>query len=411
MKKDLLKNTVMLYIMTFSTYLFNIIIIPYQTRVLGPEIWGNLGFIQSFLVYFQLVLDFGFLLSGTASVAQNRFNEKRLSEIFTAIMICKLILGILCLGVLLVLCFTVNRFYQDIILYLLFFMSVFINSLLPDYLYRGLEKMATITYRTVAIKLFFTICIVILLKEKSQYYIIPILNLCGSLGACIWVYLDLTRTLNIRFVRVKTPFIYETMRNSSEYFLSRIATTVYGASNTFILRFLYPTGYTLGYYISSEKLVSTARSAISPIADSLYPYMINSKDYNVIKRILIVLMPVITLGCFIIGVFAEPFCAWFFGEEFRESGRILQLLLPIIVMTLPTYLCGFPALSPLGMAKYANFSVVVGAIIQILQLLLLLLIGKLTVETVCIATCLTEFVVLLIRIYAVRKGLQVNKRD
>lgn len=55
-----------------------------------------------------------------------------------------------------VLCLTVKKFQQDVLLYELYFLWVFINSFLPDYLYRGLEEMSIITYRTVAIKFFFT---------------------------------------------------------------------------------------------------------------------------------------------------------------------------------------------------------------------------------------------------------------
>ena len=42
-KSVLLKNTVMLYILTFSTYLMSFIVVPYETRILGTEGYGLLG--------------------------------------------------------------------------------------------------------------------------------------------------------------------------------------------------------------------------------------------------------------------------------------------------------------------------------------------------------------------------------
>ena len=39
----LLKNTLMLYILQFSTYFFSFIVVPYETRVLGPVIFGLVG--------------------------------------------------------------------------------------------------------------------------------------------------------------------------------------------------------------------------------------------------------------------------------------------------------------------------------------------------------------------------------
>ena len=146
--KVLLKNTVMLYILTFSSYFFSFITVPYQTRVLGPEIYGQLGFAMSFAMYIQLVLDFGFILSSTEDVSRRRNDRKELGRILSAVTLCKCVLGILSFIVVNVLCCTVSRFKTDILLYELYFLWVFINSLLPDYLYRGMENMSIITYRT-----------------------------------------------------------------------------------------------------------------------------------------------------------------------------------------------------------------------------------------------------------------------
>ena len=64
----LFQNTLMLYILTFSNYLFNFISVPYQTRLFGPEVYGELGFAQALMAYVQMVLDFGFILSSTEDV-------------------------------------------------------------------------------------------------------------------------------------------------------------------------------------------------------------------------------------------------------------------------------------------------------------------------------------------------------
>lgn len=397
----LLKNTIMLYIVTFSSYFFNFITVPYQTRVFGPTIYGSLGFAQSFAVYFQLVLDFGFILSATAEVSRYRDEPQELSRIMSAILLCKFALGALCIASAVVICFAVPRFREDMMLYLLCILASMANSFLPDYLYRGLEKMSAITYRTVGMRLFFTIAIFLFLRTEDQYYLVPILNLCGAVGACLWVYWDVLHRLKIRFVRVSFSYVAQTMKRSAGYFLSRIATTIYGATSTFILGLAFPTGPTVGYYTSAEKLLTAARSALSPISDSLYPYMVKNRDYKLVKKVLIFLMPVITVGCIVVGIFAEDFCAILLGKEFREAGNLLRLMLPLVVLALPVYLCGFPILTPLGLARFANFSVIIASCFHILQLIVLFFTNHLTAETVCIATCLTECVVFGIRLYVI----------
>lgn len=53
--KVLVKNTVMLYLLQFSTYLFSFLTVPYQSRILGPEIYGILGVAGAVMIYFQLL--------------------------------------------------------------------------------------------------------------------------------------------------------------------------------------------------------------------------------------------------------------------------------------------------------------------------------------------------------------------
>lgn len=76
-KQVLLQNTFMLYLLTFSNYFLSLVVVPYETRILGPTVYGTLGAATAIMVYFQLVIDFGFLLSGTQEVARSRDDRLR----------------------------------------------------------------------------------------------------------------------------------------------------------------------------------------------------------------------------------------------------------------------------------------------------------------------------------------------
>lgn len=403
-KKKLLNNTIMLYILTFSTYFFGFILIPYQTRVLGPEYYGKIAFAIAFSTYFQLVFDYGFILSATESVSKHRNNKNELSKILTSVNILKAVLIIISFFVFVVLCKFVNRLHDDFTLYLLYFIYVAINAFLPDFLYRGIEEMKIITYRSVGVKLLFTLLIFVFLKDKRQYYIIPIFNIIGSTLAVFVVYIHVYKKLKIKMKRVDIKYIYQQFKQSTIFFLSRIATTLYGATNTFILGFVYPTGATLGVYSSADKLITTARSAFSPISDSVYPYMVKNKDYKLIKKILKYLMPIIILGCIIVFIFAKPLCIWFLGKEYVSAYKVLRLLLPIVVITLPNYLLGFPTLAALGISKYANISVICGSIFHITGIVILLIFKSLNLYSICIVTVLTETLILAFRSICIIKA-------
>ena len=65
-------NTLMLYILTFSTYFLSFVAVMVETRILGNENYGIVGVAMAIMVYFQLFIDFGFLLSATDEVSRNR---------------------------------------------------------------------------------------------------------------------------------------------------------------------------------------------------------------------------------------------------------------------------------------------------------------------------------------------------
>lgn len=408
-KSGLAVNTFMLYILTFSNYLFAFMTVPYQTRVLGPEIYGLLGFAFATMVYFQLVMDFGFMLSATAEIAEARGNRRKIALICEAVSIGKLILGLPCVGVLAVLCCIVPQFAADSTVFWICLLYTFINSMIPDYLYRGMEIMAPITYRTLFIKLLFTIGIFLFVKAPEDYVLVPIFYLSGAVVAVAISFYDARKRFGLTVVRVTPRDVISRIVESSPFFVSRIASTAYGATNTVIMGLLYSGKSVLGYYTSAEKVVMLARSGASPLSDSLYPYLLRSRNFNPVWRILAVVMPVIVAGAVVLYVFAPEVCVLLFGREYEVAMLPLRCLTPVIVCVLPSYIFGFPLMTPLGIARYANLSVCLGAVLQIVFLAALYFAGRLSLVSLCITTSMTEVFVLAFRVIVVWIYLKKHK--
>ncbi|MBC2326535.1 oligosaccharide flippase family protein [Listeria booriae] len=397
-KQRLLQNTIFLYLLTFSGYFFSLITVPYQTRILGPEFYGKVGFAVAMMTYFRLIIDFGFILSATADISKHRENKQEVAKIYTAVMYAKGLLTGLSLVVLVGICYAIPMLRQDFLLYILTFASVAVSAFLPDFLYRGLETMKRITIRTVAIQAFFVGMIFLFLKTPQQYYFVPLFTLIGNAVALILAQRHVSRSLKIKFVPLEKGYLKHTIRESSPFFFSRIAATVYQVTNTFFLGLMYtPGNVNVGMYVASDRLVGTAKTAFSPIADSLYPYMVKNRDFRLLKKILWLIMPPLIIGCIVLGIYANPFMAWFLGPAFYGAGSILRILLPIIAMTPLVYLLGFPTLSPMGLARHANRSTMISAVVQMIGLSLLFFTGIFTVHTLCYVTLVSQFTVLLYR--------------
>lgn len=406
--RTLARNTVMLFILTFSNYVFNFITIPYQTRILQPEVFGNISFAMSAATYFQLLIDFGFIISATEDVSKAREDKSKISEILTSITVCKSLLCLLSYIILGVLCIIIPRFREDVPLLFLYLTSYSIYTFLPDFFYRGIENMQAITIRSVCIKMFTVIMIFMLLKKPSQYYLIPVLTGIGNLAAVISAFIHIKR-LGYGFSRVKKRSCLHAFKRSSFFFTARIASTVFTTANTLILGVKFgENSALLGHYATAEKAVNIAKQSITPISDSLYPYMVKRRNFKMIKKALIYGVPLFFAGCLIVIIWANPICAFIFGEKYYASGRYLRLLAPVAFFAYPSTILGFPALSPLGLSKYVNISTFFGAAVQILLLTAMYFITGISAVNICISTCITEFSIFAFRAVTVCNKLRAN---
>lgn len=406
----LLKNTIMLYILQFSTYLLALLVAPYQTRVLGAEVYG--GFLEasaSIIIYFQLIIDFGFLLSATEEVSRQRNDKACLRKVLTSVTAAKILLSVLSFAILFGLCQVIPAWEQKKTILILTFFASFLNSMMPDFLYRGLEQMSAITVRTVAIKVFFAAAIFVFLKTPEDVWVVPVLNIVGNGVALVVAYIHVIRKLGIGLVKVAVGDVFDQLKRSSVFFFSRIATTAYTALNTVILDIITQSGAATGYYTSANKLITAGKNGLSPVADSLYPYMAKHKDFGLVKKVLLIAEPVIFAFCAVVFIFAEPFCIWFFGEEFAQAGAVLRAMLPVGVVVFPTYVLGFPTMTAMGISKHANYSTIFGSVFHVIVLGILFLCGQINMISLALSVSATETVILLYRIVVIVKNRHLMK--
>lgn len=399
----LLKNTLMLYVLTFSTYLIGLLLFPYETNVLGADHYRVVGVSANVMRYFQLVVDFGFLLSATEEVSKKREDKAALGVILTSVTLIKLILMALCFAVLMIVTRAVEVWRDLTLFFILDFFAVTAASLLPDYLYRGIEDMTAVTVRTVLIRIFSAVLIVLTVKKPGDELLIPAFTLLGNALALIFVYIDVRRRLGIRFERVKKNDVILRFRTSGLFFFSRIATTLYTVTNTVVLDIAKSgNGIVTSSYTAASKVTELAKNGVSPISDSLYPYMVKNRDFSMVKRMLWILEPIIVAGCVIVGVFAEPICS-VLGKDFTSAAAPLRALLPVIAVILPSYIFGFPVMGAMGINKYANYSTIVGSVIHVIVMAALLITGNFGPVSAGLATSFTETVILVFRVVVVYK--------
>ncbi|MCM1321647.1 MAG: oligosaccharide flippase family protein [Bacteroides sp.] len=406
-ERNLAKNTFFLYLMTFSSYIFPLFTFPYVTRVLGAEKYGVVVFAAAVMQYFQMVLEFGFILSATGEISFCRDDNRRVAQIMYAVLGAKMILAVAGLFVLSALCLFIEKFIEIRAFLFLYYIATVLTALLPDYLFRGLERMSILTYRVILSKIVNLVLIFTLIRSSGDYLKYPVAAIGANLSAVFLTWFEILFRLKIYPVRISFGSVREELKKSSQFFVSRVAVSMYQTLNTVLLGLKFPSAQ-LAQYGAANNLTSCARQCISPISDGIYPYMVKNRNYRLVKKLILILEPLIIAGCVVLYFISPWFIKVFCGAGYESAVPIFRAMLPLVVISLPTYLFGYPLMGALGIIKFANLSVIISSVFHLCRLGILYLAGRMGFVSVALLTFATEVVVFAIRVYAAAKKFRAN---
>ena len=399
-KKRLLSNFLSLSILQGANYLLPLITLPYLVRVLGPEKFGLIMFAQAFIQYFVILTDYGFNLSATREISIHRDNKEKVSEIFSSVMIIKFSLLIISFIILTFIVFSFEKFRKDWLIYYLTFGMVVGQVLFPIWFFQGIEKMKYITFLNILAKSIFTIAIFVFVHKISDYIYVPLLNSLGFIIAGILALLIVFKGFKTNFHIPNHSIIFNYLKESTQFFLSRISVSLYTISNTFTIG-LFLGNTMAGLYSIAEKIYYALIGIYQPLNDVLYPYMSKKKNISFFKKIFFVVLILSILLWLIIFFFSNDIIRILYGNNFIISSNLLKLFTLLGLIMVPAILLGYPFVAAIGYPQYANYSVMVASIVHLV--LLIFIIPVINVYLVVGITIISQLFVLFIRIYGVKK--------
>lgn len=396
MNKNIVKNIVMLYGLSIAKIVLPLITLPYLTRVLSVDTYGTVSYVKTVMTYLQLTVDFGFMLSGTKDIVEGKKEGKDIGKITGDILLARIILGVIAFIVLLGLTIMLPILRENIVYVLLSYVPVFLSIFLFDYLFRGLEEMQVITIRFVVMKGVAAILTFVFVRNDAQIIWIPLLDCLGSVCAVGLVWIEINkRNIQIRLVSVTSSL--KKLAESAIYFVSEMATTAFGALNTVLIgAFLEKTD--VAYWSLCITMVSAVQSMYEPINSGVYPDMVKNRNFKVIKRTLSIFMPIVAIGCIFTILVAKYALLIVGGEQYVEAASILRALTPVLFISFPAMLFGWPTLGALGRAKEVTITTIITAIAQIFGLLILIAIGKFELIEIALLRGMTELLMLICRV-------------
>jgi PST family polysaccharide transporter len=366
-KRTLIENFFSLFSLQFFSYVFPFVTLPYLTRVLGPEKFGTIAFAQAFCAYFGLITEFGFNYSASRDISINRDDTKKVSEIFSAVILIKVVLLLFSAGVMLLIVSSFSKFSTDFVLYVYAFGAVVGQVLFPIWFFQGIEKMKFITIINVISQLVFVVLIFVFIRSADDYRLCALFKSAGAVvGGIVSLFL-VFYLFNIKLTKPCFADVLHHFRKSLTLFISRIAVGLHTFTSPFFLGLLAGDA-AVGYYSIGQKFVDAIIGLLTPVTQVLYPYLsklsnLDKRKATSILRIMIKYSGIIGLSFSVGGFLFAPILMRFMGgTKFLASIVVFQILVLMIIPVAISSVVSIQGLIAFGHAKVYTIIVIVAAI-------------------------------------------------
>lgn len=392
------KNTVWQYGLQIVKYLFPLITLPYLTRVLAPEGYAFYAYVVSFMSFVQVFVDFGFNLSGTKRIAKARSVGEE-NRVIGAVTEARLLLCVVA-GVIVMVIASFLPLTRGNLIYVFFaFVAVCGKGLVPDFLFQGHEDMGPITTRFLVSKSISTVLTFVLVHSMDDVMWVPVLDILSNGIALVWSFAAAKRRFGVTIARVPLRGALSELRASGLYCFSNMAASVFSGFTTLLIGAVVADASQVAYWSLAMTAVSAVQSLYSPIVNSLYPHMVNTRDYRFARRLILLATPVVLLGTVLFCLLANLVMLVLGGEQYLAGSWVLVWVSPLLVFSFFGMLFGWPVLGAVGKVAEVTRSTVISALFCIAALLLASFGGVAELHVVCIVRCATEMLLFGIRLY------------
>ncbi|MBD3824249.1 MAG: flippase [Epsilonproteobacteria bacterium] len=413
-KQRLLANIFSLSTLQIFNYILPLITLPYLVRVLGVEQFGLLAFAMSLVLYFGVLMDYGFNLSAARSVSLHRDEREKLCEILGAVYTSKLILMLLGFMIFGALLLAVERFWEYRFIYLASFAVVAAQTLFPVWFFQGIERLKFVTLISVGSKTLFTCLLFVLVQTPADAIWVPLLNAFGfALCAAVSLYI-ITRKMGIALRPVSLQTLKTHLQDSHAIFVSNVAISLYTVSTTFILG-LFTNNTVVGYYAAADRIIQAFKSLLMPLSQSIYPHISHKLKSSQEEALHFIRKSAkyLTLALGGLSLFISIAAPWLvrilLGDGYEASVILVQIMSPLPLIIGLSNLFGIQTMVNFG--KKEAFKKILWSAAMIGIALSFILVPLFAEIGSAIGVLITEiFVTLMMFLYLQKNGLEIVKR-
>ncbi len=377
-KKVLLNNISSLFSVQVANYILPMVSIPIIVRIIGPDKFGLINYASAIVGYFVLIVNYGFDLTATRNVAQNRENKSYIQEVFSVVFWSKILLFLFTTVVFLA-CFAVFPIFREEWKMMVFSYVILVSWVItPNWLYQGMQELHRIAIFNIVIKIIFTVVVLLVVRHKSDYVYQPLAVGIAQILVGYYSFKYAMRRYGIRIIKIPLKRIVTEIKDERTVFFSQVVIYLYTTTNTVILGCLAEATQ-VGYYSAALRFIQIAQSVITlPLSNSFFPYVGaafgKSREEGIVAaRKVLPIVSIISLGAFLGMIALGPWVLGiFYGAKFIPCIPIFITLAitPFLIVVSNVY--GIQIMMNLKMDKAFFRITACGAIVSICSNLLLI---------------------------------------
>ena len=301
----------------------------YLARTLGVQAYGVLEFALSFLVYMLLLCDAGLELWGTRQVARGQ-DPAHLAARIIAIRLIFAVVAFLGLGLALSLS-VFPAFPQLRLLLAIFGLALFAQAIDLRWVFMGQEKMQHVGTGLVVAQLIFAAATFMLVRGPSDVLWIPLFQFFGNLSMALYLLYQFVKAGNRLPFRFTLSGVRPMFAPALTLGMSRGLALLSYNFDTLLLGFLVGSA-AVGWYSAAYRPVTVFLAISTTFYLGLFPVLSRAYNENLDTFLEVVksslrLAAALAIPVGVGGVFlAQPLIALLYGETYRDSGPVLQIL-------------------------------------------------------------------------------------
>lgn len=401
-------NMIMNAILTMSNIIFPLITFPYATRILLPAGMGKISFATSVVAYFSMFAQLGIPTYGVRTCAKIRDDKEKLSKTVQELLIINVATVLISYAVFAGAILAVPRFNREKELLIIMGISILLNAMGVEWLYKALEQYSYITIRSIIFKVVALLGMFLLIHNKEDYIIYGGITIFAASASNILNFINLRKHITLK--PLGGYELKKHMKPMLVFFAVSVAATIYTNLDNVMLGFMKD-DTEVGYYTAAVKvktilvsLITSASVVLLPRASLYIEKGAKDEFYRILNKTLrLILIMAIPLAIYFI-MYAEESILLLSGKEFANSILPMQIIMPTLIFIGMTNLIGIQMLVPLGKEMLVFWSEVAGAIIDLI--LNAILIPSYGAAGAAVGTLVAEIAVLTLQIIFVRDKMR-----